>query len=76
MNGTDVLVREILDSIKCQYILGDVKIPAEVLKLKDEAMEIFVKSQQESSPDILRQYEQRLAEIYKNVAPRKGETDL
>ena len=71
MNGTDALVREILDSIKCQYILGDVKIPEEVLKLKDEAMEIFIKSQQETSPDILRQYEQRLVEIYKRVAPEK-----
>ncbi len=70
INKIDEQVQYILASITRKYVMTDSKIPPEVLKLKDEVMEIFEKSKHETSPEISRQYEQRLAEIRGLVAPK------
>lgn len=69
MNGIEVQVQGILAAITQKYVMTDLKIPAEVLALKDEVMDIFVKAKQETDAEILGQYERRLAEIRKSIAP-------
>lgn len=69
MNGIEVQVQGILAAITQKYVMTDLKIPAEVLALKDEVMDIFVKAKQETDAEILGQYERRLAEIRESIAP-------
>ncbi len=70
MKRIEALVAEILDKITRRYILTDMKIPEEILALKDETMDLFVKAKHESDPEKLRQYERRLAEIRERAAAR------
>ena len=68
-NGNiDALVQFILAAITRRYVITESKIPADVLALKDEVMDIFVKAKQTDSPEIIRQYERRLAEIRESIA--------
>lgn len=69
MNGNiDAQVQFILAAITRKYVITESKIPAEVLALKDEVMEIFAKAKQADSPEVIEQYERRLAEIRESIA--------
>lgn len=68
MNGIEVQVQGILAAITQKYVMTDLKIPAKVLALKDEVMDIFVKAKQETDAEILGRYERRLAEIRESVS--------
>lgn len=63
------LIAEMLEAITRRYVLDDRKIPADVLALKDEIMEIFAKAQSENDPAAQERYEQRLREIHEIIIP-------
>ncbi len=67
MNSIEVQVQSILTAITKRYVMTDEKIPPEVLALKDEVMDIFVKAKQETDSEKLRQFERRLAEIHEII---------
>lgn len=67
MNSIEVQVQSILAAITKRYVMTDEKIPPEVLALKDEVMDIFVKAKQETDSEKLRQFERRLAEIHEII---------
>lgn len=69
MNEIKVQVQQILAAITQRYVMTDEKIPPEVLALKDEVMDIFEKAEQTNSPEVIKQYESRLAEIRERIAP-------
>lgn len=58
-----------LEAMTRRYVVGDKKIPQEMLALKDEIMEIFAKMQDEKDPAALDMYEKRLTEIHEIVFP-------
>lgn len=62
-NGIEVQVQSILAAITQKYVMTDLKIPPEVLVLKDEVMDIFVKAKNENDPEVIARYEHRLGEI-------------
>lgn len=67
MNSIEAQVQSILAAITKRYVMTGEKIPPEVLTLKDEVMDIFVKAKQETDSVKLRQFEQRLAEIHEII---------
>lgn len=69
-DGIKSRVQSILAAITRRYVMSDSKIPPEVLALKDEVMDIFAKSERETDPGVLEQYDRRLAEIWESVAPK------
>lgn len=66
-NGIEVQVQSILAAITQKYVMTDLKIPPEVLVLKDEVMDIFVKAKNENDPEVIARYEHRLREIRESV---------
>ena len=68
MKGIKVQVQHILSAITQRYVMTESKIPPDVLALKDEVMDIFAKAEQETNPEVIGQYERRLAEIRESVA--------
>ena len=66
-NGIEVQVQSILAAITQKYVMTDLKIPPEVLVLKDEDMDIFVKAKNENDPEVIARYEHRLGEIRESV---------
>ncbi|MCM1165584.1 MAG: hypothetical protein NC299_03975 [Lachnospiraceae bacterium] len=67
---TKTLVNEILDAITRRYVLTGMSIPADVLALKDETMDIFSKAMSEKDPEKMRLYEARIDEIHATILPR------
>ena len=65
----NVKVQQILAVITQRYVMTDSKIPPDILKLKDEVMDIFNTARQTSDPGTLGQYERRLAEIQQSITP-------
>lgn len=63
MNSIETQVQYILAVITRRYVISENKIPPEILKLKDEVMEIFARSKTETKPALISQYERRLIEI-------------
>lgn len=63
MNSIETQVQYILAVITRRYVISENKIPPEILKLKDEVMEIFARSRTETKPALISQYERRLIEI-------------
>lgn len=63
MDVSGNMLTDILQVITSRYVVNDRTIPADVLKLKDEAMDIYEKSRNETDSAVLEQYERRLAEI-------------
>lgn len=68
-NRSRALISEMLEAITRRYVVGDKKITAEVLALKDEIMGIFNKMQDEEDPAALDMYEKRLTELHETVFP-------
>lgn len=66
---SQALISEMLEAMTRRYVLGDKKIPQEMLAIKDEIMEIFAKMQTETDPAALEMYEKRLTEIHEVVFP-------
>ncbi len=66
-NGIEVQVQSILAAITQKYVMTDLEIPPEVLVLKDEVMDIFVKAKNENDPEVIARYEHRLGEIRESV---------
>ncbi len=71
------LSAEILQIITERYVVTNAVIPADILKLKDETMNLYEKSRKETNVDVLSGYERRLEEIRALVcetycAPPKG----
>lgn len=62
-NELNKLVAEILNEITQRYILSNYKIPADVLALKDEVMEIYDSLHKEEDESVLAKHEARLTEI-------------
>lgn len=71
MNALGKLFTDILQIITSRYVVSDRAIPADVLKLKDEAMNVYEKSRSETDAAVLEQYELRLGEIKETL--EKGE---
>lgn len=67
MDALGNIVTEILQIITTRYVTGGRAIPADILKLKDEAMSTYEKSRSETNPAVLEQYEQRLNEIRESL---------
>ena len=63
MDVSGNILAEILRIITSRYVVSDRTIPADVLKLKDEAMSIYEKSRSESNAAVSEQYVRRLGEI-------------
>ena len=63
MNALGKLLADILQIITSRYVVSGQAIPADVLKLKDEAMNIYEKSRSETNTAVSEQYERRLGEI-------------
>lgn len=63
VNKADRLVTDILETIKRRYIIHDFKIPADVLKLKDETMKIFAEVHDKPNGSYPEEHDRRLAEI-------------
>lgn len=63
VNKADRLVAEIMETIKRRYIIHDLKIPEDVLKLKDETMKIFSEVNDKPDGSYPEQHNIRLAEI-------------
>lgn len=61
---SDRLIREILGAVTTRYVRNSYKIPADILALKDEVMEIYSKLHRESSPEESEKHLGRLKEIY------------
>lgn len=76
MDRIMVRVQQILAAITQRYVMTDSRIPSDILKLKDEVMEIFNKAKQTNDPALLGQYERRLAEIEKQLAEEFDKGDL
>ena len=68
-NEINVRVQQILAAITQRYVMTDSQIPSDILKLKDEVMEIFNKARQTSDLTLIGQYERRLEEIRQSVIP-------
>lgn len=71
MNALGKLFTDILQIITSRYVVSDRAIPADVLKLKDEAMNVYEKSRSETGAAVLEQYGRRLGEIKETL--EKGE---
>lgn len=67
MDALGNIVTEILQIITTRYVTGGRAMPADILKLKDEAMSIYEKSRGETTPAVTEQYEQRLNEIRESL---------
>ena len=63
MDASGKILAEILQIITLRYVVSDRTIPADVLKLKDEAMSIYEKNRGENDPVVSEQYARRLGEI-------------
>lgn len=63
MDALGNILTEILQVITTRYVVSGKAISADVLKLKDEAMDIYEKSRGETNDAVLEQYERRLTEI-------------
>lgn len=63
MDRIGIIFTDILQTITSRYVVSDTAIPADVLKLKDEAMNIYEKSRGEENSAVSEQYERRLGEI-------------
>lgn len=72
MNSIETQVQYILAVITRRYVISEKKIPPEILKLKDEVMEIFAKSKSETKPKTLAKYERRLIEIREKIDKNNG----
>lgn len=72
MNGIEIQVQYILAAITKRYVITENKIPPDILKLKDEAMDIFEKSKTETKPKTLAKYERRLGEIREKIDKNNG----
>lgn len=57
------ILTDILQVITTRYVVSGKAISSDVLKLKDEAMDIYEKSRGETNDAVLEQYERRLKEI-------------
>lgn len=73
----NAIVAQILHAIAERYVRNGYKIPNDILPLKDEAVEIFDKSENEADPEVLKGYKARLEEILGivtelNYTPPKG----
>lgn len=65
------VVTEILEIITARYVSSGKVVPAEILQIKDETMDFYLKSTSETDPAVLRQYEERAKEIRERLV--KGE---
>lgn len=63
MDALGNILTDILQVITTRYVVSGKAISADVLKLKDEAMDIYEKSRGETNDAVLEQYERRLTEI-------------
>lgn len=63
MDALGNILTDILQVITTRYVVSGKAISADVLKLKDEAMDIYEKSRDETNSAVLEQYERRLTEI-------------
>lgn len=61
------VVTEILEIITARYVGSGRSMPAEILKIKDETMELYLKSNSETDLAVLGQYEARAKEIRENL---------
>lgn len=59
----NALVEQILKAIAERYVRNGYKIPNDILPLKDEAVEIFDKSENETDVKVLEKNKTRLEEI-------------
>lgn len=63
MTNPGLLAAVILQTITERYVVNELAIPENVLKLKDETMRLYEKSRRETNADILGDYSRRLSEI-------------
>lgn len=63
INALGKLFVDILQIITTRFVVSERAIPADVLRLKDEAMSLYEKSRTETDPAVLEQYARRLGEI-------------
>ncbi len=63
MDALGNILTDILQVITTRYVVSGKAISADVLKLKDEAMDIYEKSRSDTNNAVLEQYERRLTEI-------------
>lgn len=63
MDALGNILTDILQVITTRYVVSGKAISADVLKFKDEAMDIYEKSRDETNSAVLEQYERRLTEI-------------
>lgn len=65
------VVTEILEIITARYVSSGKVVPAEILKIKDETMDFYLKSTSETDLDVLKQYEEKAKVIREKLV--KGE---
>lgn len=65
------VVTEILEIITARYVGSGRPMPAEILKIKDETMDIYLKSTSETDMSVLDEFEVRAKIIREKLA--KGE---
>lgn len=63
MNKAGQLAAEILQTITDRYVITERTIPRDILKAKDEVMQIYSKALHETDPYALERYTRRLEEI-------------
>lgn len=74
LNDLTVIFADILQIITDRYVKTDLRIPADVLALKDEACNIIGKAADERRKSVLAEYGFRLAQIHDELLNIVGET--